>query len=65
MYYTDNPINDWNNNFTEQERELLKRPICIECGQHITDDFCYEVGGGYICESCMDSYYKVETPVED
>ena len=65
MYYTDNPINDWNNHCADQERELLKRPQCSCCDERIADDECYYINGEYICESCMDRYYKVYTPVED
>ena len=63
--WTDDPIRDWDRHCEQQERELAKRQICNECGHPITDDYCYNINGEYICESCMNSYYMVETPVED
>lgn len=32
------------------------RPECACCGEHITDESAYFVGGQYYCEECMDSF---------
>ena len=49
----------------EQERELAERQVCDCCGETITEDHCYEIFGGYICQDCMTKYHMVETPVKD
>ena len=52
----------WKQREAELEKELEKLPKCSECGEHIQDEYCYEINGKYICESCMDEHRKsVET----
>ena len=46
----------------EQDRYLKQLPVCSDCGEHIQEDYCYEINGEYICEECMKSYRKA---VED
>lgn len=48
----------------EQERLAKSRPICGCCENPILDDMCFEINGEYICEHCINEYYKVVTPVE-
>ena len=58
------PAHEWDKHCEQQERELAKRPICPCCGERITDEYCYDVEGGrYICENCMETVFRVETPV--
>lgn len=60
------PAKEWDKHCEEHEREAEKRPICSECGERILDDYCYEITDGeYICEDCMESYFKVGTPIEE
>ena len=37
----------------EQDEWLEQRPVCVCCGDHIQDDYCYDVGGEIYCEDCM------------
>ncbi len=49
----------------EQEKLLKMLPICCECGEAIQDEYCYEINGEYICESCMEDYrVSVETLIK-
>lgn len=48
----------------EQERELVKRAVCEDCGEPIMEDTCYLISYKLICENCMDEYL-IPTPVED
>ena len=48
----------------EQERELAKRQVCDCCGEPITEDYCYKIVRGYICQRCLEEEYMVPTPVE-
>ena len=61
MYYTDNPIADYDRYSDDQERELERCPKCEKCGQPITDSYCYEIEGELICEECLDIYYRKDT----
>ena len=54
MYYTDDPERDFARRDAEQQRELERLPVCSECGEHITDEFCYLIDGEPICDGCMD-----------
>lgn len=63
MYYTDNPLADWNNHCREQERELERRPICTYCEEPITGDHVIEINGELFCEECFDEYHR--KPIED
>lgn len=65
MIRTDNPIRDWDSYCEEQERELAMLPICSQCGEPITDEYCYRINDELICDECMREQFMVETPVEE
>ena len=49
----------WERHEREKERKLASRPDCKDCGNHIQDDFYFEVEGDILCEECMyDRYCK-------
>ena len=58
MYYTDNPLADFNRYDAEQERKRQQLPKCYECGEPLTDDWCYEIDGEYICEECLNNNHR-------
>ena len=58
MRYTDDPPSDWDAFCMEQEREMQRLPICIECNERILDDMCYDFGDGPICDDCVRQYRK-------
>lgn len=58
MYFTDNPVADFERYSAEQEEELENLPICSECGEPIQDEYCFEVNNEYICERCMKNNYR-------
>lgn len=41
--------------------QLRKRPICDVCGEHIQDEYFYHINGEFICEFCLDQFYRKET----
>lgn len=57
MYIPDN-LDRWESYDAEQERELQKLPICDECGEPIQSEYCYGSNGKYICEHCLNAYYR-------
>ncbi len=62
MYIPDN-YDMWASHDAEQEAELQKLPKCNECGEPIQGEYAYGSNGKYICEHCLEAYYRVS--VED
>lgn len=53
MFYSDDPVRDYDRYCAKQDRELAKLPVCCECDDPIQEEFCYEFDGEYICTSCL------------
>ena len=66
MMWTDDPVFDAERYMAEQEAELDKLPVCVECERHITTDECYELDNGLVCPDCLNDNHKrwVEDYVE-
>lgn len=58
MFYSDDPVADFNRFDAEQEKAMQKYPECADCGKRITDDFYYEIDGETLCEECMNDKYR-------
>ena len=58
MFYTDNPVCDAERYYAKREEEAEKLPECSECGEKITDEYCYEINDEYICEKCMKDNHR-------
>lgn len=66
MFYSDDPVRDFENHDRQQARKLRELqarklrelPICVDCDEPISDNFCYEINGEYICQWCMDSLHR-------
>ena len=63
MSYIPDNYDLWAAHDAKQERLLDKLPKCSNCGEHIQDDYCYQIDGGLICEHCLNAYYRAD--VED
>lgn len=37
-----------------QQQMLSARPVCVMCGEHIQSEYCWQLEGGLICESCIE-----------
>ena len=51
--YSDDPIADFNAYDQECENWLASRPKCDWCGEHIQDDFAFEIGDDLVCDECI------------
>lgn len=53
MFWTDDPLKDFNR--CEAERYLWEqsRPLCFDCGDPITGEYLWEFHGYYYCEDCV------------
>ena len=58
---------EYNEAVTEaKERWLARLPQCEYCGEHIQDEYFYEINGEWICKACLDDQFKREnTLLED
>lgn len=56
--YTDDPIADFNDHDASVSKWLSSRPICDMCGEHIQDDYLFEINGELICEDCLKTYHR-------
>ena len=61
MFYSDDPIRDYDRYCEHLESELAKLPKCVDCNNPIQDDDYYDVDGEYLCESCMKDRYRRST----
>lgn len=59
MFYTDNPLRDFERYSTEQEEALAGLPICCECKQPIQTERCFEFDDKLICPHCMEENHLV------
>ena len=39
-------------------RWLVKRPICDKCGEHIQDEYYYDIDGEKVCEYCAQDWLR-------
>lgn len=62
MFYTDDPIADYDNYSRKLEEELEKLPRCVYCEEPIQDEYCYYLEGGLWCEECLKEQFR--KPVE-
>lgn len=54
MFYTDNPVSDFERYDAEQEEQLRKLPICCECKNHIQQDRAVKIKGEFYCDPCLE-----------
>ena len=62
MFYTDDPIRDFDQHDAEQNRWLEKMPVCADCKEHIQDETAFYYKGEWVCKDCMSSYEREVLP---
>ena len=63
MFYTNDPIADFQAYDREQAEWLASRPMCDLCGERIQDDHYYMLPNKNVCPNCLDRFYRTE--IED
>ena len=58
MFRTDDPLADFDRYDAKQQRELDKLPVCVDCGEAVTDDHFYLINDEVICPDCLDAGYR-------
>lgn len=61
MYYTDDPVADFENWDWEREEMLEKLPKCTHCGEPIQDEYLYNIDDELFCEECMTALFRKST----
>ena len=61
MYYTDDPLRDFDRYDMAMAQREARLPKCEKCGKPIDDDFFYEIDGEILCEKCMHDEYARST----
>ena len=62
MYYSDDPLADFDRWDAEQNKRLEQLPVCADCDNPIQDEEAYYIHGEWICETCMDTYRRRVLP---
>lgn len=53
MYITDDPVADFEKYDYERNKKLEELPLCSECGEHVQDEYYFEMNGEIICHECL------------
>jgi len=61
MYYTDDPVADYARWDAERQRQLERMPVCVDCGEHIEDEYFYLINDEPICMECLKTGYRKST----
>jgi formylmethanofuran dehydrogenase subunit E len=63
MYYTDDPIADFDRYDREQAQYEARLPRCANCGEPIHEKYYY-IEGDIICEECLESNYAHDVEID-
>lgn len=62
VWYSDDPLADFDRYDEEQNKWLERRPVCADCDEHIQDERAYYINGEWICRDCMTAYEQEVLP---
>lgn len=51
---SDDPLADFDREDREAAEDLKHFPICAECGERITDEYAYRLGGRLYHQDCIE-----------
>jgi hypothetical protein len=54
MFYSDDPIADFERHDAEQERRLRRLPVCCSCKGHIQQESAVRINGDWYCDECIE-----------
>ena len=60
MFYSSNPVADFERYDAEQEAELDKLPVCVCCEQPIQEEYGFCIDGDWYCEECLNAEFRKE-----
>lgn len=56
MYFSDDPIRDFERWDADREARLARYPVCFFCGCHCQGEKAYLIQDKWICEDCMHDF---------
>jgi formylmethanofuran dehydrogenase subunit E len=59
MFYTDDPLRDFENYDRQQAEREEQLPKCDYCGDPIYGHY-YEIDGENVCPGCLDEHFRKE-----
>lgn len=61
MFYSDDPVRDYERYSARQQRELDRLPVCSECDNPIQTEKLFLINDNFICPHCMKENYMRDT----
>lgn len=61
MFYSDDPVRDFDRYDMVQARRETRLPVCDKCKKRIYDDIYFEIEGEILCEKCVHDRYARST----
>lgn len=58
MFYTDDPVKDYDRYDAEQTTKFKQYPLCSYCCDPIFDDYLYEINDEVVCEDCLNEHFR-------
>lgn len=58
MFFTDDPVSDYNRYQEERDKQLQKLPKCSMCDEPIQAEHLYEINDELICEKCIKDNFR-------
>lgn len=58
MFYTDDPVADFEMHNRAQTKRLAQLPACSICGEPIQDEHLYLINDEFVCPDCLDRDFK-------
>ena len=60
MFYSSNPVADFERYDAQKEAELDKLPVCVCCEQPIQEEYGFCIDGDWYCEECLNAEFRKE-----
>lgn len=64
MFYSDDPVKDFERYDARLTQMLERLPVCADCGEHIQDEEAFYINDEWLCNDCIDSYKRGVEPYE-
>lgn len=61
MFFSDDPLRDFERHDAEQQQELDRLPVCSECDNPIQTDKLFLINDEFICPECLIDNYRKDT----
>ena len=58
LFYTSDPVADFERHDREQAKRLAERPRCDICDQPIQDEHYYLINGDNVCPECLNNEFR-------